>query len=216
MSVPPLFTMPKNILFSLGLPYAENTFYQLSHDELIRQCLERDEGALNDTAIHTGKFTGHSPKGRFIVKDKITATPVDWNDINQPVEEKYFDGLYRGMIEHLSKKEIWIRDAYTCADPECRMNIRTINEDPAGNLFAYNMFLHPDKKELENFNPDWYIIHASTFSMDTKDEGIQQDSFIIANFTRKVILIGGSVYNNEVKKEILSVLNSALLYDKKV
>ena len=219
MSVPTMFSVPKNMLFSLGLPSAENTFYQLPPHDLVEQCVERNEGVLNDTGalvINTGKFTGRSPKDRFIVKDKITACSVNWNDINQPIEEKYFDGLYQKIIDHLSKNEIWIRDSYACADKRYRLSIRNINEDPSSNLFAYNMFLRPSKKELENFNPDWYIIHAPTFLADPKVDGTRQGNFTIISFTKRVILIGGSAYTGEIKKGIFSILNFVLPHDKNV
>lgn len=219
MSVPTLFAVPKNLLFSLGLPSAENTFYQLPPDELTHQCLERNEGVLNDTGalvITTGKFTGRSPKDKFIVKDKMTADTVNWNDFNQPIEEKYFDEIYRKLIEHLRQKKIWIRDSYACADARYRLSIRVINEDPSSNLFAYNMFLRPTEEELENFNPDWYIIHAPSFLADPTTDGTRQGNFTLVNFTKRMILIGGSAYTGEIKKGIFSILNFILPHDKNV
>ena len=219
MSIPTMFAIPRNMLFSIGLPSAENTFYQLSPGELTQQCLERKEGVLSDTGalvINTGKFTGRSPKDRFIVKDKISKNTVDWNDINLPIEEKYFNRLYQKMIDHLGKQEIWIRDSFACADPEYRLNIRIMNEDPSSNLFAFNMFLRPSKKQLENFNPDWYIIHVPTFFANPKVDGTRQENFTIINFTKKVILIGGSAYTGEIKKGIFSILNFVLPHDRKV
>ncbi len=202
MSAPPFFVMPKNVLFSLGLPLAENTFYQLSPDVLTRQCIERKEATANDIVKHTGSITN----SRFIVKDKITSDTVDWNDSNQPIEERFFDGLYRKMIEHLTGKNIWIRDSYVGADLAYELYIRSISEDPESDLFVYNMFSHPTQKEIENFNPDWYIIHTPTFSADPKTDGIRQDNFTIINFTKRVILIGGLAYDNEMKEMIFSTL----------
>ncbi len=219
MSVPTMFTIPRNMLLSLGLPSAENIFYQLPPDELTHRCLERNEGVLNNLGalvISTGKFTGPSPKDRFIVKDKITAHSVDWNDTNQPMEEKYFESLYQKMIDYLGNNEIWIRDCYSCADNGYRLNIRIINEDPSSNLFAYNMFLRPSKKELENFHPDWYIIHCPTFLANPKTDGTRQENFSIISFTRKAILIGGSAYTGEIKEGIFSILNFVLPHDKNV
>ena len=219
MSVPTMLTMPKNLLHSLGLTSAENTFYQLSPDELVKQSLERKEGVLNDTGalvIKTGKFTGRSPKDKFTVKDSITADTVDWNNFNLPIEEKYFDGLYQKMISHLQSKQIWIRDCYACADPKYRLNVRIINEDPAGNLFAYNMFLRPEEKELSDFTADWTIIHAPSFLANPSVDGTRQGNFTMVSFTKKMILIGGSHYTGEVKKGIFGILNFILPHDKNV
>lgn len=219
MSVPTMLTTPKNLLYALGLTSAENTFYQLPPDELARQCVERNEGVLNDTGalvIKTGKFTGRSPKDKFTVKDNITADTVDWNNFNQPIEEKYFEQLYKKVIAHLQDKKIWIRDSYVCADPAYRLNVRTINEDPASNLFAYNMFLRPEEKELANFEADWTILHAPTFFADPATDGTRQGNFTIVNFSRRVVLIGGSHYTGEMKKGIFGILNFILPHDKNV
>lgn len=201
MSAPPLFVMPKNVLFSLGLPLAENTFYQLPHDKLIQQCTERKEETLNNAVKEAGDIS----QDVFIVKDNTTANAVDW-DHNQSIEEQFFDKLYRKMIAHLDGKNIWIRDSYVDADRADKLYIRSISEDPESDLFVYNMFLHPTPKEIENFNPDWYIIHTPTFSADPKTDGIRQDNFTIINFTKRVILIGGLAYDNEMKEMIFSTL----------
>ena len=219
MSVPTMLVTPKNLLFSLGLHSAENLYYQLPPHELISQCLERKEGVLNDTGalvINTGHFTGRSPKDRFIVKDKITESSVNWNDFNQPIEDKYFDKVYQKMIEYLREKPLWIRDSYACADPAYRLNIRVMNEDPSSNLFAYNMFLRPTEEELENFTADWHIIHAPTFLADPETDGTRQGNFTLISFTKKTILIGGSAYTGEIKKGIFSILNFVLPHNKNV
>jgi phosphoenolpyruvate carboxykinase (ATP) len=219
MSVPTMLVTPKNLLFCLGLHSADNLYYQLPPDELVSQCLVRKEGVLNDTGalvINTGHFTGRSPKDRFIVKDKITESSVNWNDFNQRIEEKYFDRVYRKMVEYLREKPLWIRDSYACADPAYRLNIRVMNEDPSSNLFAYNMFLRPTEEELENFTADWHIIHAPTFLADPETDGTRQGNFTLISFIKKIILIGGSAYTGEVKKGIFSILNFVLPHDKNV
>ena len=205
-----MFVVPKNVLFSIGLPSAEKTFYQLSREQLTAQCVQRGEGVLNDTGalvISTGKLTGQSPKGRFIVKDNLTASAVNWNDFNQPIADIFFDRVYKKMIDYLQEKEIWIRDCYACIDAAYRLNVRVINEEPAGNLFAYNMFLRPTDGELKTFNPDWHIIHAPHFLADPATDGTLQENFTLINFTKRVILIGGPANTDEIEKSIFYVLN---------
>ena len=43
-----------------------------------------------------------------------------------------------------------------------------------------------------------------------------QKNFIIVNFTKKIILIGGTQYTGEMKKAIFSILNYILPHDKNV
>ncbi len=68
----PVINLPAEQLVRLGLRVSDTIHYQLAPDELIRHCLRRKEGVLNDTGalmIRTGSFTGRSPKDRYLVKD---------------------------------------------------------------------------------------------------------------------------------------------------
>jgi len=219
MSVPKMLAIPKSILFNLGLKSAENIFYQLTPEDLIRQAVAKGEGVLSDTGalvIDTSEFTGRSPKDRFIVKDSLTVDSINWNEFNIPIDEKYFDLLYQKIMDYLSDKKLWIRDCYACAAPDYRLNIRVINTNPCCNLFVYNMFLRPEEKELVETEIHWHLIQVPHFYSDPATDGTRQKNFIIINFTKKIILIGGTQYTGEMKKAIFSILNYILPHDKNV
>jgi phosphoenolpyruvate carboxykinase (ATP) len=194
--------------------------YQLSPEELVEQTVQRKEGVISSTGalcVNTGEFTGRSPQDKYTVKDVITEATLHWNNFNLPLEEKYFYQLKKKLLNYLSnKQEIWVRDCYACAHPEYHINIRIINENPWSNLFAYNMFLRPKEKELENFDPEWTIIHAPDFKADPEVDGTRQGNFAIISFTNKTILIGGTGYTGEIKKGIFTVLNYILPHDRNV
>ncbi len=211
--------VPVNALEKLGFKKTNQVHYQLRPETLSKQTVDRGEGVLSEKGalvIQTGEFTGRSPKDKFIVKDDITKDSVNWNNFNLPIEEKVFDNLYNKLVSYLDDKEIWVRDSYACADPKYRLNIRVINETPSNNLFAYNMFLRPEEKELENFVADWHIIQAPNFKADAKVDGTRQHNFAMISFSKKMIIIGGSGYTGEIKKGIFSILNFVLPHDKDV
>ena len=216
----PVVTIPLDKLIKLGLRVSETIRYQLSPDELIEDCLRKKEGTLNDTGaliIHTGEFTGRSPKDRFIVKDEITANTIHWNEFNQPLEEKYFNIILRKITEYLNKlPEIWVRDCYACADPRYRMNIRIINETPSMNLFAYNMFLRPSEDELDAFETDWKILAAPGLKLNATECGTRQENAVIISFSQKIVLLAGTGYTGEIKKAVFSILNYILPQEEKV
>ena len=200
---------------SLGYLGITNTtnHYQLIAEELHDVTIEQKEGietVFGALAINTGEFTGRSPKDRFIVKDEITKDEVWWGDINIPFSPENFDKLYKKVIDYLSNKKLFVRDSYACADKDYQLNIRVINEHPWSNMFAYNMFLRPTEKELENFTPEWTIINAPGFMANAKEDATRQHNFAILNFTKKIALIGGTGYTGEIKKGIFSALNFIL------
>lgn len=203
---------------NLGITDA-TIFWNLTSDELGKISIEKNlavETSTGAITIDTGEFTGRSPKDRFIVKDDITKDLVWWGDINIPFDPEKFDQLFDKMTKYLSGKELFVRDAYACADPDYRMNIRVVNELPWGNLFVHNMFLRPTEEELENFKPEWTVINATGFFADPAVDGTRQHNFAILNFTKKMAIIGGTGYTGETKKGVFSALNFILPTQKKV
>ena len=203
-------------LASYGITHSD-IHYQLSPLQLHALTLDKKmgkEASSGALAINTGEFTGRSPKDRFIVKDAITKDNVWWGDINIPFEPSKFDALHEKVIAYLNEKELYVRDCYACADHNYRMDIRVINEYPWSNLFVYNMFIRPTVEELKHFDPEWAVINAPGFMADPEVDGTRQHNFAILNFTRKIVLIGGTGYTGEIKKSIFSALNFILPFEK--
>jgi phosphoenolpyruvate carboxykinase (ATP) len=187
--------------------------------ELIEEAIVKGEGQLTDTgalAVDTGEFTGRSPKDKFVVCDAETENTVWWGDINIKFDPTKFDRLYARVTGYLQGKEIYVRDCYACADPRYRTNIRVVTEGPFQNIFANNLFLRPTKEEILSINPEWIIVAAPGFKADKDIDGTRQHNFAIVNFTKKIILIGGTGYTGEIKKGIFSVLNYVLPHHKNV
>ena len=152
---------------------SKSIYYQLSADELQAKTIALGQGteaASGALAIRTGEFTGRSPKDRFIVKDALTKDHVWWGEVNLPFSPNDFDHLYDKVTAYLSKKELYVRDSYVCADPNHRVNVRVINEFPWSNYFAYNMFLRPEPSELEDFSQDWTVINAPGFRANPEED----------------------------------------------
>lgn len=204
---------------SIGLSNTGNQFWNLTSAELVEDTVLLGEGMLTDTgalAVDTGEFTGRSPKDRFIVKDSVTENSVWWGDINKPFTTEKFDKLYGRMCSYLYGRDIYVRDALACADDSHRLNIRVVTELPWSNLFVHNMFLRPNSDELETFLPDWHIVCAPGFFADPEVDGTRQHNFAVLNFSKKMILIGGTGYTGEIKKGIFSVLNFILPHERNV
>ncbi|UPK69262.1 phosphoenolpyruvate carboxykinase (ATP) [Chitinophaga filiformis] len=203
-------------LLELGIRQASHIYYQLEPAELIAQTVAAGQGTITSSgalAVNTGQFTGRSPKDKFIVKDELTASTVNWNDFNIPVNPDVFDKLYDKITRYFTGKDVWVRDGYACADPAYRLNIKVITETPWANLFAYNMFLRPAEEELDYIHPEWTVIQAPGFLADPATDGTRQGNFAMVSFSRKMIIIGGTAYTGEIKKGIFTILNYILPHE---
>ena len=203
----------------LGLQSTRPIHWNLSAQALVEKVLELNQGRLarnGSLAINTGKFTGRSPKDRFIVKDHRTEEAVWWGEVNIPFHPEAFDRLYDKMIHYANQIPLYVRDAYACASEEFRMPLRVVTEYPWSNLFAYNMFLRPESSELMHFTPDWHVLCLPGFLADPAVDETRQSNFAILNFSKKMILIGGTGYTGEIKKGIFSALNFLLPHNHRV
>jgi phosphoenolpyruvate carboxykinase (ATP) len=206
-------------LEALGIKNPKTIYANLSRPALVEETLKRGQGKLSDTgalAVHTGEFTGRTPKDRFIVKDATTEGVIDWGAVNQPFPAENYEPLRAELLAYLEGKDVFVRENYVCADPQYRLNVRTITEYPWSNLFADNMFNRPSVAEAETMTPDWTIIQAPSFKCDASVHGTRRGNFAIMNFTKKEIIIGGTGYTGEIKKGIFAVLNFELPHLHKV
>lgn len=206
-------------LSDLGLDKVSVAHWNLTPAELAQETLLKGMGVFNDTGalcLDTGEFTGRAPKDKFSVCDAKTEKTVWWGDVNFKFDPAKFDKLYSRVTEYLNGKEVYVRDAYACAEPKYRLNLRVVTEYPWSNMFASNMFLRPSKAELENFKQDWTVLCAPGFKATAATDGTRQHNFSIINFTKKIILIGGSAYTGEIKKGVFTILNYILPQEKGV
>ena len=210
-----------NDLKYLGIESPSKLHWNLTSEELASQTIEKGQGTANDTGalvVNTGKFTGRSPKDKFMVKDAITENHIDWanTNFNIPFTSTLFDALYKKVTAYLNGKEVYSRDCFACADEAYKLKVRVVTEYPWSNMFAYNMFIRPNAAALANFSADWHVICAPGFMADPSIDGTRQSNFAVINFTKKIALIGGTGYTGEIKKGIFTVLNFVLPVDKGV
>ena len=181
--------------------------------ELTELAVARKEAVIasNGAVVATtGKRTGRSPKDRFIVKDSTTAAVVDWGAVNQPFPPEKFDALLARVTGYLKGKDLFVQDLFAGADPQYRLPVRFINELAWHSLFVRQLFVRPTDAESQTHAPEFTVIAAPGFLADPQRDGTNSEAFILLNFTRKIILIGGTQYAGEMKKSIFGVMNFLL------
>jgi len=208
----------KDLFVALGI-HANNVHYQLPSETLVKQTLELKQGTLSDTGalcVRTGQFTGRSPKDRFIVMDEVTQHSVDWGEVNIPFSSEAFDKLCGKVCTYLSGKDLWVRDSFAGADAEHRIGIQSVTELPWADLFCRNLFIRAEADTAIGDKNKWLILHAPGFEANPQADSTRSANFTILNFTKRIILIGGTAYTGEIKKGIFSVMNFVLPYYQKV
>jgi len=185
----------------------------LTIGKLVEAALKKEGAVLTDTgalSINTGKYTGRSPGDRFIVDEPGIHDKVDWGKINVPISSERFENLYNKMQSYIKDKELYVFDGFVGADRNYRMPIRVINEFASQNLFAQQLLIKPKEGELEGFEPEYTVIAAPGCHADAAADGTNSEAFIILSFSKKIVLIGGSMYCGEIKKSIFTVMNFLL------
>ena len=192
----------------------QNINVQLSVPQLVEAATSRGEAVLTrEGAIkaETGKYTGRSPKDKYIVDEAISKDKVDWGSVNRPISSEIFENLYAKVLEHLKQKDaLYVFKGFAGADHESRLAIQTINEYAWHNLFAHQLFIRPNAEELAAHEAEFTVVYAPTFHADPAVDGTDSETFIIVSMEKKIILIGGTEYAGEMKKSIFSIMNHIL------
>lgn len=191
-----------------------NILSQPSVPVLVEKVLKRGEGVLTAQGAvraETGKYTGRSPKDKFIVEEASIKDKIDWGAVNQPISEDVFNRLYEKVTCYLKEKdELFVFKGFAGADEKHRLPIQVINEYAWHNLFAHQMFIRPTEEELNTHEAGFTILSAPSFQADPLTDGTNSETFIIVSFEQRIVLIGGTEYAGEMKKSIFSVMNYLL------
>lgn len=207
-------TAKKFPLENQNIKGVKKVFWDLKPEALYAESLSRGESkkaAAGPLVALTGKYTGRSPNDKFVVKEPVSADKVWWGKVNRPIDPAKFDLIHEGMLEYLKGKEVFVQDCYAGADPKHRVPIRVITELAWHSLFAQNMFVRiKDEAVIAAHVPEFTLMSLPGFKADPKVHGTNSEAFIIPNFGKKLILIGGTSYAGEIKKSIFTLLNFLL------
>ncbi|MFI5012191.1 MAG: phosphoenolpyruvate carboxykinase (ATP), partial [Hyphomicrobiales bacterium] len=194
---------------AFGFRELERIHANLEAPLLIEEALRRGEARLArggalvaDTGIHTGR----SPKDKFIVKDAATEGEVWWAN-NGAITRAQFEILLEDFIAHAQGKELFVQDLYGGADPAHRVRARVYTEYAWHSLFIRNLLIRPEHEDLASFVPDLTIVDLPSFKGDKERHGARSETIIACDFSRKIVLIGGSSYAGEMKKSLFTYLN---------
>jgi phosphoenolpyruvate carboxykinase (ATP) len=188
-----------------------NVHYNMTPAQLVEIAVKRGEGVLTSTGalrVTTGKYTGRSPNDKFIVDSPMVHSDIAWGS-NKAFQVEQFDQLYNRMTAYMQNRELFIFDGFAGAEEQHQVKVQFINEFAWQNLFVHQMFIRPEKCQ-EEWQPDFKLICVPGFKAVPAIDGTNSEAFVVLNFERKMVLIGGTHYAGEMKKAIFTVMNYLL------
>ncbi|MGH3002131.1 MAG: phosphoenolpyruvate carboxykinase (ATP), partial [Gaiellaceae bacterium] len=197
-----------------GISAAGSVLRNPTTSRLYTDALARGDGRLAEggpLAVDTGRYTGRSPKDKFLVSEDGSHGRIWWGEVNRPISEERFDGLRRKVTDHLGAAEtLYVVDAWAGADPAHRIGVRVITAHPYHALFAKTMFIDLAPHEDEGFAPQALVLHTPDLEADPDSDETRSGTFVVLHPGRTELLVGGTFYAGEIKKSIFTVMNDRL------
>lgn len=197
-----------------GITNVTRVYWNLGIPALYEEAVRRREALISadgPLVCRTGQHTGRSPNDKFIVREPSSDDHVWWSKVNRPIEASHFDAVHQRMLNYCEGKELFVQDCYAGADPRYRMAVRIITEQAWHSLFARHMFIEvPGASGGPAHEPEFTVIDLPGLTADPREHGTNSEVFVLLNFAKKLVLIGGTSYAGEIKKSIFTVMNYLL------
>ena len=180
--------------------------------ELVEYVVRRGEGRLTAAgaiAVETGQHTGRSAEDKFIVRDAETDRTVWWDNAKEMSEEQ-FERMLADFVSYARHKQLFVQDLYAGAGTDHRLNTRIVTEYAWHALFIRHLLRRPDAAELASFVPEFTVVDLPSFRAAPLYHGTRTETVIACNFSKRIVLIGGTSYAGEIKKSVFSFLNYIL------
>ncbi|MYA97435.1 MAG: phosphoenolpyruvate carboxykinase (ATP) [Nitrospinae bacterium] len=200
-------------LHKLGLKNVGKVYRNLPIPTLNEMAVARGEGYLAPNGalvVHTGKFSGRSPKDKFTVDQNPSNKKIWWGPINQKISTENWDNIFQKIASYAQKRDLFIFDGFVGNDPRYKLPVRVISELAWHSMFCQTLLVRPEPGELGNHKNPFTVIDMGRFLGAGPAEGLRQENFTLVNFEKNMALIGGSEYAGEMKKSAFFIMNYLL------
>jgi len=197
-----------------GLTNLKTVYWNLSVPKLVEQSLARDEGILSSTGalvVNTGIHTGRSPNDKYFVRhDNEDDKNIDWGKVNKPISPEHFERLHSKCVAYLQNRDLFVYDVKVGADPAHTLRARIVTEKAWAGLFSHDLFIRLSPEEQKVHVPEWTFLHCPDLAADPMTDGTVSPTFIVADVTKKIVLVGSTSYCGEIKKSVFTIMNYVL------
>lgn len=199
---------------AVGLKNLAAVHRNLTVPALYEEAVRRREGLIAGSGAlvcRTVPHTGRSPNDKFLVREPGSAEHVWWGRVNRPMDQTHFDLLHDHVVEYLDGREVFVQELWAGADPAYRLPIRVVTEYAWHSLFARLLFItDAAPNPSAALGGPFTVIDVPGCQADPARHGTRSGVFIVVNFAKRLVLIGGTSYAGEIKKSIFTVMNYLL------
>ncbi|HEX8921596.1 MAG TPA: phosphoenolpyruvate carboxykinase (ATP), partial [Pyrinomonadaceae bacterium] len=188
-------------LDNYGITGAATVYWNLNRPELCEEIARRGEGIFSDHGaliVDTGEHTGRAAKDKAIVREPSSEDKVWWGEVNKEFPQDAFNALKERMMAHAKGRDLFVQDTFAGADPRYQLPVRIITELAWHSLFARTMFINKDGNGVQH-QPEFTVINFPSFTADPERDGTRSETFILMDFSQRLVLIGGTSYAGETK-----------------
>jgi len=181
--------------------------------ELYEHAIARGEAMLaarGQLVADTGTFTGRSPRDKYVVRDAVSESTVDWGPVNQPLDPESFQRLQEDMFDAAAEKQLFVQDLYIGSDPAHQIPVRIVTEKAWHSLFVRNLFITEGSPEAQQGRLGWTVLDLPSVRAHPTRHGTRGTTAIAVDFGKRLVLIANTEYAGEMKKSIFSALNYQL------
>ncbi|WP_102337687.1 phosphoenolpyruvate carboxykinase (ATP) [Collinsella provencensis] len=193
---------------------ADAVHVDLAPAELVEAALAHAEGTLaanGALVVETGKYTGRSPKDRFVVDTPEIHDTIAWGNVNVPISQESYEQVRDGVTAHLSERGCYVVRGLAGANRDHARKFMVTCELASQALFITQLLVRPTDEERASYGePDFTILAAPGYKCDSSIEGLNSEAAVLVNFTERTVVIAGTEYSGEIKKSVFSVMNYLL------
>jgi len=147
---------------------------------LTELAVKRQEGKLTKEGVlvvETGSRTGRSPKDRFLVRDNLTESEIEWNETNQAFKSEDFEYWNQRAEDHLKDNKDYLTDTFQVGNNEHGVLVRVTTEYAWHMLFAHNLFT-----QVTDRNHNWELYNLPNCVPEGGLHGAKSNGLVVINF----------------------------------
>ena len=194
-----------------GLSNLRNVYWNLSTPGLYEEAVKRNEGIiahLGPLVVRTGQFTGRSPNDKFIVERAARPTTRSGGARSTAPSRRIASTSCTGAWPRTCRARMSSCTTSGAAPiPTTGWRCASSPSMPGTTCSAATSSSSRTPEDLATFQPEFVIIDCPGFHAFPEVDHTNSDVFILVNFDKKMVLIGGTEYAGEMKKSAFTAMN---------